>query len=181
MTAFKRLSVGPTVPDLLRRDADRRAAQSCRTLPLGAWCRTAVIAAARNHQLNGPRCELEPTAASDWQVTSARLTASLAPVRAGARGLKAQRPMQARSNAIIWSGRAALRDGLPGDARRSWQCQAGMAACFAGASFILAAAQLLNWWRLLSPDGISTALKGADRLTRAGMRLWRAGRASRRT
>ncbi len=179
MTAFKRLSVGPTVPDLLRRDADRRAAQSCRTLPAGAWCRTAIIAVARNHRLNGPPYELGPTTASDWQKGPTRLTANLVPVRAGACGLKAQRPVQARSNAITRSGRAALQDGLPGDTRRSWQCQAGLGACFAGASFILAAAQLLNWCRLLSPDGIAVALAGADRLTRAGMRLRRSSRALR--
>ena len=55
-----------------------------------------------------------------------------------------------------------------------------MAACFAGASFILAVAQLLNWCRLLSPDTIAAILAGTDRLTRAGMRLWRAGRRSGR-
>ena len=80
MTAFKRLSVGPTVPDLLRRDAERRTAQSCLTLPAGAWCRTAIIAVARNHRLNGSPYGLEPMTASDRQKGPTRLQENLVPV-----------------------------------------------------------------------------------------------------
>ena len=150
MTAFKRLSAAPTVPDLLRREAERRAVKHCRALPAAAWCRTATIAVAWDHSLNG----------SLFRPGPAR--------QAGSEAMPPFRP-------------AAVQASLPAPALRSWQCQAGMAACFAGASGLLAAARLLNWCRLLSPDGIAAALAGADRLTRAGMRLWRSSRASRRT
>ncbi len=192
MTAFQRLSATPTVPDLLRREADRRAARSSRALPEAAWCRSATVAVAWDHGLNG-RLFQEGRLFKDGRLSKpgpvrlprggtapVRSAADLAHARAASRGRAVQRPMQTRSNAIARSRRAALQAG-PAHTLRSWRCQAGMTLCFASASGVLAATQVLNWCRLLSPAGIDTALAGADRLTRAGMRLWRTGRTARRT
>ena len=181
MTAFKRLSAGPTVPDLLRQQAERRAARICHALPVAAWCRSATVAIVWDYRLNGSLFWPIPARQVDSGVTPPRLAAEMARARAASRNQVAQRPMQARSSAITRSCRTADQPGLPAYALRSWQCQAGMAACFAGASGVLAAARLLNWCRLLSPDGIAAALAGADRLTQAGMRLWRSSRASHPT
>ncbi len=181
MTAFQRLSATPAVPDLLRRDADRRAVRHCRAVPAAAWCRPATIAVAWNRRLNGRLFEAGLAKAPGEQAAPSRLTADLAPLSTVVRGSAAQRPMQARSNAIARSRRAALQADLSAHTVRSWECQAGMKLCFAGASGILAATRLLTWCGLLSRDGIAAALTGADRLTRAGMRLWRGCRMSRRT
>lgn len=54
-----------------------------------------------------------------------------------------------------------------------------MAACFAGADVLLAAARLLNGCGLLSPGGIGACFAGAERLTRAGVGIWHASRRGR--
>jgi len=181
MTAFKRLSAAPTVPDLLRRQAERRAIQSCRAWPAAACWRSATVAIAWDHRLDGSLFRPGRVTEAGSVATSLRPAAEPAHARAASCSRAAQRPTQANSNAVIRSRRAAAQPGLSAHTLRSWQCQAGMAACFAGASSVLAATRLLNRCCLLSPDGIVAALAGADRLTRAGMRLWRSSRASRRT
>ena len=55
-----------------------------------------------------------------------------------------------------------------------------MAACFAGAYGLLAAARVLNGYGLLSPQGIGAFFSGAERLTWAGMNVWHALRRERR-
>lgn len=43
MIQFQRLSTGPTLPDLIRADADVRAAASGRLLPIEVWCRQSTL------------------------------------------------------------------------------------------------------------------------------------------
>lgn len=61
--------------------------------------------------------------------------------------------------------RSPVRVALP----LRWIWRSRMAAAFAGADLLLAAAQLLNECGLLSPAGIGGFFGGAERLTRAGM------------
>jgi hypothetical protein len=51
MISFQRLSTGPTLPDLIRADADVRAAAACRALPVAVWCRpsTLLVLRGRNY------------------------------------------------------------------------------------------------------------------------------------
>lgn len=173
MTAFQRLSTGPTVPDLIRKEADRRAQRSLRMLPTEVWLRPATAAVFWDHRNNGlvrgsgpyggipgarrPGSELGHIQPRVMDATPRLLTTKM------------------REKAVARPSRATRAD-LMALALRSWKCQAGMATCLAGANGVLAAARLLNWCGLLGPQGIGTAMAGADRLTRAGMRLWRRGR-----
>ena len=178
MTAFQRLSTGPTLPDLIRREADRSAQRSLHMLPTDVWLRPATAATFWHHRNNG---RLEGRHALGVQRGGARPSGEVGHVRERVMDAAPQ-PCSARmrERAIARSSRAAQAD-LAARTLRSWQCRAGMAVCFAGAHGALAATRLLNWCRLLSPDGIGAVLAGADRLTRAGMRFWRTSRASRPT
>jgi len=60
-----------------------------------------------------------------------------------------------------------------------WTWRVRMAACFAGADLLLAAARFLNGCSLLSPIGIGAFFAEAERLTRAGMGAWHASRRER--
>ena len=175
MTAFKRLSTGPTLPDLIRREADRRAQRSLRMLPADVWLRPATIAVSWHHRNNG----LVQGSGSHGGKPG-RMDPVLPRPRA-VNGPPPHCPTTMRTKAVARSFRAAMAPGPAGSALHPLQRRAGMAACFAGAQFVLAATRLLNRGGLLSPDGILAALAGADRLTRAGMRLWRSSRASHPT
>ena len=45
MQAFRRLSVGPTIPELIGEAAAADAVRSARMLPLAVWCRPATLSA----------------------------------------------------------------------------------------------------------------------------------------
>jgi hypothetical protein len=49
MISFQRLSTIPTLPDLIRADADVRAAAVCRVLPVAVWCRPSTLLVLRGH------------------------------------------------------------------------------------------------------------------------------------
>lgn len=180
MIAFQRLSTARTVPDLLRREAERRAALHCRSMPTAVWCRPATIAVAWDHGLNG-----QPRIAGPADGFPSRAKFS-APIReqAAARAVSgdgvSRQPMRTRSRAIARSRRAMMQGGLPTDALHLWRYRTGVKFYFASATGVLAMARAFNWCRLLSPDGQSAFLACADRLTRAGMRLLRSGRLLRR-
>lgn len=173
MIAFKRLSTGPTLPDLIRKEADRRAQRSLHLLPANVWLRPATAAVCWHHRNNG----LMPESGGMHGKVGDLLSGSeFSHTRS--RGMDAAPrpcPARMRERAIARSYRAAEAD-LAACKFRTWQCRAGMAACFTGANGVLAMARLLNWCRLLSPDGIGAALAGADQLTRAGMRFWKISR-----
>ena len=48
MIAFRRLSSGPTLPDLIRAAAAEDAVRIAQMMPLEVWCRPATICALRN-------------------------------------------------------------------------------------------------------------------------------------
>ena len=108
MTAFKRLSAAPTVPDLLRREAERRAVRHCRALPAAAWYRPATIAVAWDHSMNDSLFRPSPgMQAGSGATPLLRSAAEVALARAASRSRMAQRPVQARSNAVARSRRAS--------------------------------------------------------------------------
>ena len=178
MIAFRRLSTGPTLPDLIRRDADRRAQHSLHMLPTNVWLRPATAAVFWQHRNNGL---VQGSGGHGGQVGKSRLDRELGHVRTQAVNLMPRfYHAGACAQAVAGSSRATRAD-MPGSIPWSFQRQAGMAACFAGATGVLAVTRLLNWCSLLSPDGIGVAIAGADRLTRTGMRLWRKSREIPRT
>ena len=170
MTAFQRLSTGPTLPDLIRRDADRRAQRSLHMLPADVWLRPATAAVFWQHRNNGL---VRVSGCHSEKAGRGRLDRELGHVRPQVM-YPAPRtyPARIREQAFAASSRATRPD-VPAQMLRSWPRQAGMAACFAAAYGVVAAARLLNCCGLLSPDGIGVAITGADRLTRTGMHLWR--------
>jgi len=80
-------------------------------------------------------------------------------------------PWRLPSSGIDDPVRAALLSG--------WTRRTRMAACFAGAYGLLAAARVLNGYGLLSPQGIGAFFSRAERLTWAGMHVWHALRRER--
>ena len=182
MTAFKRLSTVPTVPDLLRRDAERRAARLRRLTPIEAWCRPAMIAVVWQYRDNGRQRESGPLDGFRRQAEFFHPPEELARTRTVSREMSPSvRPTRARSRAIARSRRMAMRADPAADGLHAWSRRAGVKVCFASANGVLAAARVANWCGLLSPDGLGAAIACSDRLTRAGMRLWRSGRTLRRT
>ena len=179
MIAFQRLSTGPTLPDLISREADRQAQRCLRTLPVEVWLRPATAAVFWQHRNNGVVQRCGSYGDKLGGPAAPRLADGLARVRPRPMDLPPRIGMRVTPGMRL-SCPAAVSGQAEGALRFS-PFKAGMAACFAGASFVLAAARLLNWCGLLSPAGIGAAMAGADRLTRAGMRLWRASRALRRT
>ena len=170
MTAFQRLSTGPTLPDLIRRDADRRAQRSLHMLPVDVWLRPATIAVFWSHRNNG-----SPQVMSGHHETPGRMD----PVRPGlsaSGAIPTHSPAKTRARAVARSSRAAMADGPTRSALHALQRRAGVAAYFAGAQLVLAATHHLNRGGLLSQNGLGAALGAADLLTRAGMGLWRNGR-----
>jgi len=146
MNAFRRLSTVPTVPELLRQDAERRAAAGCRSLLAAIW-RPALVDSGR----------AQDGVAQD---EVKRRQSGLSPGNNAA----ARQPPVATRTCLVAPAAPALR--------RSIRIE----ACFGCADAVLATARLLNGCGLLSPEGIGVLLAGAERLTRSGMRAWRAGR-----
>lgn len=181
MIAFRRLSTCPTLPDLLQRAAERRAVLHCRSMPTAAWCRPATIAVVWDHGLNGLPRVARPADGSLSRANSSGPIGEFAGSRAVSGNKASRQPMRTRSRAIARSRRAMMQAGPPTDAPHSWRYRAGVKLYFAGATGVLAMARVFNWCCLLSPDGQSAFLACADRLTRAGMRLWRTSRMPRRT
>ncbi len=170
MTAFQRLSTGPTLPDLIRRDADRRAQRSLHMLPADVWLRPATIGVFWNHRNNG---SLQVGSEHGGLIRRTDL------VRPGLWTLDAEQtqcPAKARGRAVARLSPAATTHSPGRITIQRLQRRAGMPTCFAGAQFVLAATHLLNRGGLLSQGGLGAALGAADSLTRAGMRLWRNGR-----
>ena len=60
MIQFQRLSTGPTLPDLIRADADARAAASGRILPIEVWCRQSTLLVLRGQGHGVPHLPLLP-------------------------------------------------------------------------------------------------------------------------
>lgn len=176
MIAFRRLSTAPTIPDLLRREAERRAVLHCRTMPTAAWCRPATIAVVWDHGLNGRPRTAGPVAGSRDRARISGSAEELVGTKAVSGERASRQPMRTRSRAIVRSRRAVMQAGPSVDALHFWRYRLGITFHFAGAAGVLATARVFNWCGLLSPDGQSTFLACADRLTRAGMRLWRSGR-----
>ena len=171
MIVFQRLSTCPTVPELLSREAERRAARWLREMPVEVWLRPATAAIARSHRNNracppshalpfvsgstlpdlpSSRCYRRPDAAPDahWGISPERT------------------PLEARQ-------RGMLRF-------KAWTRRRGMDICFVTATCVLATTRAANHYGLLSPVGLEHALTMASRLTRAGMRMWRSSQSSQR-
>jgi hypothetical protein len=51
MIAFRRFSNCPTLPDLIRDDAEARAARWMRTTPIAVWCRPSTLLRLQQHNL----------------------------------------------------------------------------------------------------------------------------------
>jgi hypothetical protein len=160
-----RISTCPTVPDLLREEAHRRIERSLRLVPMQVWCRPTTITAICLHRNDG-------IVHSGVDVSSQFRTMEL---------LSPDVTLRARSRAIARSRRAAMRTDLVAKALHNWKRRAGINIFFAGASGTLAAARALNRCGLLTPDELGVAIAVSSRPTRAGMRLWRAGRATPET
>lgn len=176
MIAFQRLSTGPTLPDLIRREADHRAERSLRMLPLEVWLRPATAAVFWQHRNNGL---VQGSGGHGGKPGRSRVGSETGHIRARVTDAVPRNcPARMRKKALTRSSRAAQAD-QPALTLRSWRNQIAMAACFAGANGVLAATRVLNWCCLLSPDGIGVALASADWLTRAAMHLWRTNRATR--
>ncbi len=139
MNAFRRLSTVATVPELLRQDAERRAAAICRALPAAVWCRPALIASARGQdrgrrQRGGLMSSLGDAA---WQ----------RPPPAGTSLAAAAHPAWSRSIRIVLCFRGA--DALLATARVLNGCgllsPEGVGAFFAGAERLTRAG--MRAWR----------------------------------
>ncbi len=165
---FQRLSTGPTLPDLIRREADRRARRSLHMLPTNMWLRPATAAVFWQHRSNGL---VQGSGGHGGKVGQTRLDRELGHVRPQAVHLMPRSyPAGACAQPVAGSSRAT-RAGMPDSIPWCFQRQAAMAACFAGAPGVFAVTRLRNWCGLLSPDSVGVSIVGADRLTRTGMRL----------
>ena len=172
MSAFQRLSEGPSIPDLIRREADHAAYQSLEMLPKEAWCRPAMIAVVWHHRNNG----IMPSRASaiaEWdRITPSRSDYEVARKRI-AIGLSPNCSTQARSRAIARSRRALVPMALVAKTLQVWSERRRVYVCFAVASCVLAAARVLDQCGVLAPQGLGAALRWSDHLTRGAMRIWR--------
>ena len=171
MVMFQRLSTCPTVPELLIAEAERRAARWLREIPVEVWLRPATAAVARSHR-NDRACP--PPHVSlfvSWDAI---------PDRASAR-----RDRQSDAVPSAW-GVSSNRTLI--EARRrgmlhldAWTRRRGMDICFVTATCVLVTTRAANRCGLLRPIDVQQALTMADRLTRAGMRMWRSSRRPHRT
>lgn len=116
MIAFRRLSTCPTLPDLMRADAEVRAARWKRTTPIEIWCRPATL-------LLLPRHDCLPAAVSGPALQSLASTADR--VRDDCREFVMCACLDAASF-VLCVGRLLLRVGLigPGHATLAlrWSC-----------------------------------------------------------
>lgn len=172
MIAFQRLSTVPTVPDLLRRQAERRAARSLRALRAEAWrCPATITIVWRYRSIS----TLRATGLADAVRRRAeffRPSDELARIKPVSREMvPSQRSMQTRSRATARSRHAAMQANSTAGGIQSWTYQVGTEVCFASACAVLVTARAANWCHLLSPGGLGAAMAYAERLTRAGMRL----------
>jgi hypothetical protein len=171
MIAFQRLSTVSTVPELLRRDAQRQAARTFHALPMEVWCRPATIAVVRHNQGHSLLRATGPIQTVRIRTEFFRPSDELARMKAASHDRMLSWPsIQTRPWAI------ATQRGFTATALHTWRYRVGTEVCFAGASGVLAAARLLHWCSLISSGGLGTALACSAQLTRAGMRLWRRGR-----
>ena len=148
-----------TVPDLLRADADRRAARSFAILPIEAWCRPAVIGVVWSYRGHG----LSPLGNQPnhrrQRPALCRSSEDLARKPPLMREMKSQCcPMPARTRALARSRRAALQACASSDAHGVWSHRTRMRVCFAGASGILVVTRAMNSCGLLSPSGVMSAM-----------------------
>jgi len=172
-----RISTCPTIPELLRADADCRAARRIASLPVEVWCRPAVIGVVwsyRDLDFRGVSRERDVVRSRRDLVHSSKdLTRGRTVMRAT---MPQGCPTAARTRTLARSRRAALQFNLTPDALTVWSHRSRMKACFAGANGVLAVTRIMNACGLLSPDGVGTGVACADRLTRAGMRIWQRSR-----
>ena len=172
MIAFQRLSAGPTIPDLIRQEADRKAYQSLQILPKEVWCRRATIAIVWHHRNNSI---LHPSAQVGAAQGKPLLIHSMHKF-VGQRidpSLASHCSIQASSRAIVRSQRVMMQVSPIAETIHSWINRQLVKACFTTASVILAIAQVLTWYGRLTPQGIGAAFIWSDRLTRVGMSIWR--------
>lgn len=172
MMVFQRLSTCPTVPELLSRDAERRASRWLRELPVEVWLRPSTAAAARSH-LDALAFPAPDTSSLVQRVA----------VCGRAIGQRDHRP-----DAVPSGMAGKLADRTLAEARRrgmlrldAWAYRRGMDICFGTATCVLVTTRAANGCGFPSPIGLEHGLRMADRLTRAGMRLWRSSRSPRRT
>lgn len=173
MIGLQRLSTCPTVPELLSREADRRAAQWVRQMPAEVWLRPATASVVWDHRNNGV-----------WPAPPVRVAG---PRVAGPTDT-ATAPRYRRSDAVPSALRGRSSKSTPAEAGRreisgldAWARRRGIEICFVTATFVLASARAANRCGLVSPAGLEHAFGTANQLTRAGMRLWRSSRSVRRT
>ena len=174
MSGFERLSTCPTIPDQLRRDADRRAQRLLRALPVEVWCRPAVASVMWSHRNNG--LVEWPTLDRPGRTQLSRATASGSQgelVRLDPSGL----PLQGRSLALARARQVSKQGGpvLAGLDRRLLRLATSL--CLLSASAVLVAARVAIRLGLLSQGGMHASLLFADRLTQQGMRMWHRSRA----
>jgi hypothetical protein len=171
---FQRLSTVPTVPELLRRDAERRAARTSHLLPMAVWCRPATIAAVRSGWDSGLPGAAAPADYVRIRTEFFRPSDEVARLSLlSAETMSALRSIQSRSRAIARSRRAVMRDRSAAPALRIWRYRAGSTdVCLAAASGVLAGARLLHRCGVIGPVGLGAAAGCSGQLVRAAMRLW---------
>lgn len=171
MIAFQRLSTCPTVPELLNREADRRAARWLREMPVEVWLRPATAAVAWSYR-NNRACPspsvssfVSRSAVPGWP--SSRHYRQPDAVPSACRGISSDRtPLEARQRDI--------------PRFKAWTRRRGMDICFVTATCVLVTTRAAYRCGVLSPVGLGQAFTTADRLTRAGMHMWRSSRSPRR-
>ena len=170
MIAFQRLSAGPTIPDLIRQEADRQAYRSLQMLPREVWCRRAAIAIVWHHRNNiiqhpsaqaGAAQRKPLSAQSMHKFVGQRMDPSLAP----------HCSLQASSRAIVRSQRVMMQVSPAAETIHSWGNRQLAKVFFTTASGILAIAQARTGYGRLTPQGIGSVLIWSDRLTRVGMSI----------
>jgi hypothetical protein len=175
--AFQRVSTVPTVPELLRRDAESRAARTYHTLPMAVWCRPATIAAVRHRWDDGLTGATAPADYVRIRTEFFRPSEEVARINDRlTETMPVCRSMQIRSRAIARSRRAVTRDCPAATARHIGRYRVGTDVCLAAASSVLAGAQLLHRRGLIGSRGLRAAFACSSQLTRAAMRLWRRNR-----
>ena len=143
MIAFRRLSSGPTLPDLIRAAAAEDAVRIAQMMPLEVWCRPATICALRSRpRLSAPWPGVSGPSVSGPSVSGPSLSG---PSLSGPSALP-----QARSAAVMTEIRA-------------WT---------GAAEIVLRATRLCNRAGLLSPEGVGAGFRWSSWLIRRGMRTW---------
>jgi hypothetical protein len=177
MIAFQRVSTVPTVPELLRRDAESRAARTYHMLPMAVWCRPATIATVRRGWDGGLPGATAPVDYVRIRTEFFRPSEEMARINSLLTGTMSMcRSIQIRSRAIARSRRAVMRDCFAATARPIRRFRVVTDVCLAAASGVLAGARLLHRCGLIGPHGLGAAFACSGQLTRVAMRLWRRNR-----